>query len=187
MFQRLISLLILLLIVSSCRRSTEQVVFTAIGRGDVQYIKRYLADGGSPDVRLCESSNGKGCRFAIHCAAAFGNVEICRMLIAYGADVNALDEANNTPLLKTIDGYDQSDDKDSLYNVCKYLIPLTDLKRNNLLGWNVLHMAARAADQRTINLFANVKDLDELMTSKDEDGNTPVVYMNRRGLSPPFK
>lgn len=60
--------------------------------GDVAYAKRLLETGCDPNTRDCRGRSG------MHLAAARGNVEICRLLHKFGADLLATDAQGNTAL-----------------------------------------------------------------------------------------
>ncbi|XP_078063639.1 ankyrin repeat domain-containing protein 46 isoform X2 [Mustelus asterias] len=60
--------------------------------GDIAYAKRLLESGFDPNIR-----DGRG-RSGLHVAAARGNVDICRLLHKFGADLLATDNQGNTAL-----------------------------------------------------------------------------------------
>ena len=72
----------------------------AIRKGDFETVKKYLARGGDPNTRsLARGSNDT----PLHIAARHRQVEIARMLIAAGADVNAAAAFERTPLFDALD------------------------------------------------------------------------------------
>ncbi len=88
----------------------ERVRITnAINKGDLAELKQCLADGISPHVR------GKDDRSTpVHQAAQMHRLEILRLLVQFGGDLNIKDNANNTPLhYAASDGrcYDRNSDK----------------------------------------------------------------------------
>uniref|UniRef100_A0A3P9DDT0 Ankyrin repeat domain 46b n=1 Tax=Maylandia zebra TaxID=106582 RepID=A0A3P9DDT0_9CICH len=60
--------------------------------GDLPFAKRLLETGCDPNIR-----DNRG-RTGLHLAAARGNVEICRLLHKFGADLLATDYQGNTAL-----------------------------------------------------------------------------------------
>ena len=70
-----------------------QFFVRAAGDGDLATIKKFLARGTSADIRF--RYNGKT---GLHAAAAAGEIEVIKSLIAAGADVNVIDREGNSPL-----------------------------------------------------------------------------------------
>lgn len=60
--------------------------------GDLPFAKRLLETGCDPNIR-----DNRG-RTGLHLAAARGNVDICRLLHKFGADLLATDYQGNTAL-----------------------------------------------------------------------------------------
>lgn len=60
--------------------------------GDLTHTKCLLESGFDPNTRDCRGRTG------LHLAAARGNVEICRLLHKFGADLLATDSQGNTAL-----------------------------------------------------------------------------------------
>jgi len=77
-----------------CGKSDD--IWTAAEEGNVEAVKGYLANGVKVDERD-ESYGGT----PLHFAAYSGN-EVVELLIAKGADVNAKNQADATPLDKAI-------------------------------------------------------------------------------------
>ena len=162
-----------------CQRQTnEKSVFGMLRKNDVAGIERYLDSGGSPNIFIGSVPERK--TYAVHCAAEFGRVAMCRLLYAHGADFNALDGASMTALMVAIGRYPR--DPDRLYENIQYLLSVSNVRLTNQSGRNALHMAACSTDQRTIDLFRKLPVYDELLRCQDNDGNTPEYYMLRRGF-----
>lgn len=60
--------------------------------GDLGYCKRLLECGFDPNTRDCRGRTG------MHLGAARGNVEVCRLMHKFGADLLATDVHGNTAL-----------------------------------------------------------------------------------------
>lgn len=75
------------------------VIFDAIESGDVDAVRRAIADGA--DINAIRDNDGKT---LLHQAAYDGNTEIARLLIEHGANVNAADEYGISPLMSACDG-----------------------------------------------------------------------------------
>ncbi|MGE0792283.1 MAG: ankyrin repeat domain-containing protein [Sandaracinaceae bacterium] len=74
----------------------------AVERGDADEVDRALADGADP-----HSVDTLGSP-VLHIAAALGHVEIMRLLIDSGADVNLRDEFMGTALILAANGADRA-------------------------------------------------------------------------------
>eukprot|EP01063_Lacrimia_lanifica_P012889 TRINITY_DN19587_c0_g1_i1.p1 TRINITY_DN19587_c0_g1~~TRINITY_DN19587_c0_g1_i1.p1 ORF type:complete len:366 (+),score=108.25 TRINITY_DN19587_c0_g1_i1:83-1180(+) len=85
------------------KRSKKQLstaLFNAVRAGDAQQARQLLDGGANVDY--------KGGMFAerpLHVAASKGNLEVARLLVAYGADVTARCERRNTPLHEAVEGH----------------------------------------------------------------------------------
>ena len=73
--------------------SYEEQILYAVNAGDVTAVQGYL--DSSPDLITAFDSTGNT---LLHQAATAGQVEVARLLIERGADVNALNAAGKTPL-----------------------------------------------------------------------------------------
>ena len=82
-------------LVVGCGESDD--IWTAAEEGNVEAVKGYLAIGVNVDERD-ESYGGT----PLHWAAFRGRNEVAEFLIAEGADVNAKNQADATPLDKAI-------------------------------------------------------------------------------------
>lgn len=69
----------------------------AVQNGDLEKLQQHLAEPGF-DIN---ADVGMG-RALIHCAADYGQCEVIELLLAKGANVNALDKHGITPLLNAI-------------------------------------------------------------------------------------
>ena len=78
-----------------CGKSDD--IWTAAEEGNVEAVKEYLAIGVNVDERD-ESYGGTPLHFA-----AYSGSEVVELLIANGADVNAKNQADATPLDKAIE------------------------------------------------------------------------------------
>ena len=72
----------------------------AIRKGDAETVRNYLARGGDPNLRsLARGSSDT----PLHIAARHRHIEIARMFIASGADVNAMAAFERPPLFNALD------------------------------------------------------------------------------------
>ena len=72
----------------------------AAGNGDAATIKRYLAQGGDPTILSIARNSADT---LLHVAALRRRPEIARLLIAAGANVNAMDALEQPPLVAALD------------------------------------------------------------------------------------
>lgn len=89
---------------------------------------------------------------ALHEAAQFGQLEACRTLLTYGANVNAIKRADWTPLMlsctKTSGGEN--------YDIVKlFLNHNASVNYKNKDGWTSLHLICREGDPAILNLLIN--------------------------------
>ncbi|MBL8992542.1 MAG: ankyrin repeat domain-containing protein, partial [Spirochaetia bacterium] len=80
---------------ASCRpeRPGKGELSLAIKKGDTAQVQKYFSKGGSAGIRLEYE------RSLLHVAAEWGQLEMVRVLIQNGVDVNAVDKAGYTPLM----------------------------------------------------------------------------------------
>ena len=83
-------------VLAGCGESDD--IWTAAEEGNVEAVKGYLAIGVNVDER--DESYGAT---PLHWAAFRGRNEVAEFLIAKGADVNAKNQADATPLDKAIE------------------------------------------------------------------------------------
>jgi ankyrin repeat protein len=72
----------------------------AAGTGDAAAIRRYLTQGGDPDIRSVALNSADT---LLHVAARRRQPDIARLLIIAGANVNALDSLEKPPLVAALD------------------------------------------------------------------------------------
>jgi len=68
-------------------------IFRAVKDGDLQQVKRYLAEGIDVDIR--DKVNSTPLSWASSC----GHLEMVKYLAEHGADINSQYDAGNTPLI----------------------------------------------------------------------------------------
>ncbi len=86
------------------QRPQSKALMDAISANDISAVKRLLDSGVSPDS-VFGSGEGWG-QSALSLAAANGDIDIVRLLVSRGADVNAPDPWGGTPIIgASISGY----------------------------------------------------------------------------------
>lgn len=147
---------------------TPRGIYSAVERGNVKNLKKYLEEGVNPNSRdlLDETPLHKLTSIALQNPDK--SKEMLDLLIAKGADVNARDRSGDT-LLHEIAQYRSN----NAVMIAELLIDRgADINAKNKYGRTPLHSAA--------NLFIN-KDMTELLikkganlNAKDEEGRTPL-------------
>ncbi len=89
---RLGEILLSLALFSACSPSEESIL-KAAESGKVEQVRHLLDRGANPNART-----GDDCAIPLHIAAAQSSPEICRTLLQAGAQVDAKDSENVTPL-----------------------------------------------------------------------------------------
>jgi len=98
-------LCVLVSFAAGCARGRRQEALReAIVAGDAGEVKKLLHGGVDPNTR---GPRGATC---LHVAAYLGHVEVVRLLLEAGADVNVRDNDDRTPLRYAVDCADLSRD-----------------------------------------------------------------------------
>src|SRR5688572_24171173 len=97
----------LLLSLSACssERDLESQLVVAARAKDIDRVRQLLDQGVSPNAK--ETVVGEG-RSALFHAASYGAIDIVRLLIAKGGDVNETKDGRRTPLMMAaVQGYEE--------------------------------------------------------------------------------
>ena len=133
-------------------------------------LEHPAADASDPTARW-HARNYKG-RTALHWAAEYGHLDVCRLLLDHGALVDGPDENGNTPL------HDAA--STGRTDVCRLLLdyrsvdtadPTARCRARNKKGKTALH---RAAWNGRLDVCCLLLDHGAFVDDADEDGNTPV-------------
>jgi uncharacterized protein len=176
---------------------------SAAARGDVESVRRLLADGAQVDAR------GRDGRTAVTAAALGDHVDVARVLIDAGADVDLQDAERNNPLLvcgetgnvsmlrEVLRGHPDvrrtnrfggtalipASDRGHVDMVRALLRTDIDVDHVNRLGWTALLEAVILGDggpahQRIVDLLVDAgADVD----LADGDGVTALEHARRQG------
>lgn len=74
----------------------NNALVSAIQENDLFLVKELLQSGANPEATNCHKNYGST---ALHLAAGLGNVEICKILLDYGTQVDARNFYGATPLV----------------------------------------------------------------------------------------
>jgi ankyrin repeat protein len=165
--ERVVAVLVLLfagLFLNSCSVQAPPELFTAVKQGDLEYTKTILEQNPK-----CVNSKDESGYTPLVLAASAGNKDLCEVLIAKGADLEAQGQHGTALYEAAIANH--KDIAELLINKGANL---------NAQGENgtALHEAA----------IANLKDIAELLiknganvNARDKDGFTPVYYASTFG------
>jgi len=117
------------------------------------------------------AATNRGGATALHCAADEGHAEICRVLLAAGADVDARAEEGSTPLHYA--AYKGHVETVKLLLEAKASVTVKDNQ-----GSTPLHYAAYKGHVETVKLLLEAK---ASVTVKDNQGQTPLDHARRKG------
>ena len=109
----------------------------------------------------------------LHAAASGGNLDLARMLVAAGADVNAATEDGRTPLMNLPWGYPDEDDPEAVPLLAELLLEAgADVKPKDKQGRTALF---HAVDDGRPDLMAKLLAAGAEIDVADENGWTPLA------------
>ncbi len=112
----------------------ERDVLDAITCGYTEVVELFLLKIPVSEIENNTEYNYAGDFFILHCAASCGNIEICRMLIDKGMDVNAENNMGLTPLHEAV--------KNGHIDVVRYLLSCgSDVTARSMKGKTPLRFA----------------------------------------------
>lgn len=158
-----LALSIIALNVSVCMAGA---IHEAAKAGDTAQVKSILKD--TPGAMTQPDSNGIT---ALHHAAFKGRLDVVKLLIGAGADVNAEDNSGGTPLHAAVIG--------GHADVAGFLIASgANIEAKEADGWTPLYTAAYTGRKELVMLLL-AKGADPL--AKDFGGRTPVYAAQKAG------
>ena len=114
----------------------------------------------------------------IHSAAERGCVPMSEVLLEHGADVHALDDNKQNPLIYAQESHLDTDE------VTRLLLALgADYTLPDKFGWTILHHAARLGTLRLLDILADA-GLSMDIRAVNHDGETALQIAQRRSTAP---
>ena len=159
-----VSLLLLFVICGGCNQltPTEQAelerIYDRVGSRDLSARSDDGFDRGTGST-------------ALHFAASEGSLAVVRHLVSKGADLDALDPADCTPLHGAVAGNKNIEVIKYLLSKKKGGIDAVDARSR----FNLLHVAASNENVEIIKFIAS-KGHESKVNAKDADGNTPLHW-----------
>jgi ankyrin repeat protein len=150
---------------SPAERAASALV-TAARSGDVEKVKKQLADGAN--VNAPDSAGG---RTALHWAAKEGKTEVIPVLLSKGADVNVKDRSGKTPLC--IAGENGRADAVKLLLAANADVNVTDRMGGTPLMWS-----AALGTPETVALLI---EKGASVNVSDKNGLTPLLWASSTG------
>uniref|UniRef100_A0AAQ4QCL2 Ankyrin repeat domain-containing protein 46 n=1 Tax=Gasterosteus aculeatus aculeatus TaxID=481459 RepID=A0AAQ4QCL2_GASAC len=152
--------------------------------GDLPFAKRLLETGCDPNIR-----DNRG-RTGLHLAAARGNVDICRLLHKFGADLLATDYQGNTALhlCGHVDTIQFLVSNGLKIDICNHngSTPLVLAKRRGV-NKDAIRLLEGLEEQEVKGFNRGPHSKLETMQMADSEsnhnGSTPLVLAKRRGVN----
>ena len=160
-----------LLIIMGCLVSS--VVFgeplhDAIQAGDLAQVKKLL--GAGADIN--SSASGKGGMTPLNYAAYEGHLEIVKLLLDKGAEIDTRDNMSFTPLLVAAISGHQEVQKELIIRGADVNLA------ERSFGWTTLH---RAAANGHLELIQLLLDKGAQINIKNKKGDTPLAVARQKG------
>lgn len=141
-------------------------MFQPVKSGDNVKMIQLLSLGYSPNQRFSEAEGGS----PLHVAANEGHVLTCHILVQAGAELDTLDDEQNTPLmLACIAGRTE---------VVRYLLQAgADMSLKGDDGMTCLHLATQSGHLECAHVILGQTNLPrKFINMQDEGGWTPLVW-----------
>lgn len=151
--------------------SQKSPIQKAIDRGDLEYVRNYLSQGGDPNLAAMQ----RGYEYSewitlLMDAAAIGQIPIMELLVNNGANINAESNKKNTALTKAI-AYGEPNDH---YPAAAVWL----IEHGAKVDFNVLEQTIKNSD-KFLNPSARQKFIKLLL-----DHGAPITGLNSSDLTP---
>ncbi|XP_034561495.1 histone-lysine N-methyltransferase EHMT2 isoform X2 [Notolabrus celidotus] len=138
-------------------------LYPAAKQGEVQRVLLMLMEGIDPTYQ----PDAQNRRSALHAAAQRGLLEICYILVQAGAQVDAQDKDQRTPLIDAI--------INNHIEVARYLIQTgACVYHVEDDGYTGLHHAAKLGNLEIVNMLLETGQVD--VNAQDTGGWTPIIW-----------
>ena len=150
----------------------------AISSGDLDGIRKYLKNGGDPNMRFTLALAGdKSKQGLLHYAVSCANPDACRLLVEAGADPNLRDYNGMTPIMCAIVLKINPSAEKKIFSC---LLPISDVTLTDRSKSTVLHYIAKYG---IIEQYKSVEKIAPLLSQqKDIVGNTPMEIIRLRNM-----
>lgn len=144
-------------------RNSYSGMFNSVLRGDINKLLEFLKVSDLPSCRKALDSNNKT---ALHIASREGQLEIVKILIEKGWEIDCKDKHSTTPL-------HQASNLNHFETVSFLLESGADPAIKDSLGRNSLMYAVCGPGTESTSMLANIK---EILLAKDYNGKSPLHY-----------
>lgn len=146
----------------------------ACSQGRLEVIDIMVNHGQSYEIISCRDMYGQTC---LHrCTQSINSHQIISYLVDRGAEVNAVDNKGQTPLMISIVA-------GSAQGVSTLLDRGADVLIKDVEGNNVMHHAVTRKRKKILGLLLQVPKAEELVMSLNNKSESPIHYALRLGLS----
>lgn len=118
---------------------------------------------------------------AIYFAVEKNNLDILKLLLEHGADINSADEAGDTPLMEAINEFDRWSGEEQWDMLKLLLAGGADVNRKNHLKHTVLHEVSKASPPEILKL---ILEAGAEVNAADEKSITPLMLAAANNTHP---
>ncbi|XP_011501684.1 PREDICTED: LOW QUALITY PROTEIN: ankyrin-1-like [Ceratosolen solmsi marchali] len=139
----------------------------ACGTGNLKVVEDFIKNGVDLNIRVYSSTCDVHNNFTpLHFAIKYSKLEIIKLLLKNGADVNAADSLGRTPLHFICNISEETNDLVSSFN---------NFHKYHRLNYN----STKAISHKNIKLkiLKHLMEYNANVNARDNDGNTPMMYI----------
>ena len=157
-----------------------------IERNNSDELRKYLEKGGSANIEFTTGGSYRSSTRPLHYAVKQGNVEMCKLLLQYGANPNLGDYNRETALMNLFSHGVESGSRDKIFDL---LLPMSKISLRDEPGRTVLHYIAMYGNPEQYSLVSRMDP--SLIDLLEKAGQSPrmivedrVAHPDMDGLSP---